>query len=97
MRNRAVTESVSGMCATWDDIFFQMLFEVVHWLLQVEGALHDCYRCVVSAVDIRDVLSERKGHPVSQKRALSLNSILLEGNPIQGLSVLYVQNACLIE
>jgi len=43
---------------------------VVHRLLQVEGALHDCYWCVVSGVDIRDVFTERKCHPVSQKRAL---------------------------
>jgi hypothetical protein len=42
----------------------------MHRLLQVEGALHDCYWCIVSGVDIRYVLSERKGHPVSQKRAL---------------------------
>ncbi len=42
----------------------------MHRLLQVEGALHGCYWCVVSGVDIRDVLTESKGHPVSQKRAL---------------------------
>ena len=43
---------------------------MAHRLLQVEGALHGCYWCVVSGVDIRDVLTESKGHPVSQKRAL---------------------------
>ena len=53
-----------------NDVFFSKRFDGVHRLLQVEGAHHDCYCCVVSGIDISEVLSETKSHSVSQMRAL---------------------------